>query len=56
MAIYREIFSGGGAGIGRATAQLFSREGASVVVADINQAEAEKTVHSLPKSQWVFQF
>ncbi len=44
-------FSGGGDGIGRAVAQLFSKEGASIVVADINEAGADETVKSLPQSE-----
>jgi len=38
------LITGGSSGIGRATAILFSREGAKVVVADINESEAHKTV------------
>jgi NAD(P)-dependent dehydrogenase (short-subunit alcohol dehydrogenase family) len=37
------FITGGGAGIGRATAILFSREGARVVVADIDAAAGEQT-------------
>ncbi len=39
------FITGGGAGIGRATAILFAREGACVAVADINLAAAEETAH-----------
>ncbi|GAB4128559.1 MAG: beta-ketoacyl-ACP reductase [Roseiflexaceae bacterium] len=38
------IITGGGHGIGRATALLFAREGAQVVVADINKASADAVV------------
>jgi NAD(P)-dependent dehydrogenase (short-subunit alcohol dehydrogenase family) len=37
------FITGGGAGIGRATAILFAREGARVVVADIDTAAGEQT-------------
>jgi NAD(P)-dependent dehydrogenase (short-subunit alcohol dehydrogenase family) len=39
------FITGAGAGIGRATAVLFAREGARVVVADISVAAAEETAH-----------
>ena len=39
------FITGAAAGIGRATAILFAREGARVVVADINLAAAEETAH-----------
>jgi NAD(P)-dependent dehydrogenase (short-subunit alcohol dehydrogenase family) len=41
------VITGGGSGIGQATAGLFAREGARVVVADIDLAAAEKTVGSI---------
>lgn len=38
------IITGAGSGIGRASARLFAREGAKVVVADVNDAGGEETV------------
>jgi NAD(P)-dependent dehydrogenase (short-subunit alcohol dehydrogenase family) len=38
------LITGGGSGIGRETALLFSREGAAVVVADVNDTGADETV------------
>ncbi|MCA0148166.1 glucose 1-dehydrogenase [Rossellomorea vietnamensis] len=38
------IITGGGGGIGRATALRFSEEGASVVVADLDESRGEETV------------
>jgi meso-butanediol dehydrogenase / (S,S)-butanediol dehydrogenase / diacetyl reductase len=44
------IVTGGGSGIGRATAELFAREGASVVVADFNADAAQEVARSIQKS------
>jgi NAD(P)-dependent dehydrogenase (short-subunit alcohol dehydrogenase family) len=42
------VVTGAGSGIGEATARLMVREGASVVVADINVAAAERVAGDLP--------
>lgn len=41
------LVTGGGSGIGRATAKMFAREGARVAVVDINKETAEKTAHQI---------
>ena len=41
------IISGGGMGLGESTAKLFAREGAKVVIADINVEAGEKVVNTL---------
>ncbi len=41
------LVTGGSSGIGRAAAQLFSREGAKVVIADINVEGGEETVRNI---------
>jgi NAD(P)-dependent dehydrogenase (short-subunit alcohol dehydrogenase family) len=38
------VITGGGSGIGRATAQRLAKEGASIVVADLDQKMGEETV------------
>ena len=43
------IVTGGGSGIGRATAQLFAAEGARVVLADINPASADEVAGSITR-------
>ena len=41
------LVTGGSSGIGRAAAQLFSREGAKVVIADINAQGGQETVKNI---------
>ena len=43
------LVTGGGTGIGRATALDFAEKGASVVIADVNAKEAEHTVELIKK-------
>ena len=45
------IVTGGGQGIGRAICTAFASEGATVVVADIDLAQAQETVHTLEASE-----
>src|SRR5438445_9947829 len=44
------IVTGAGSGIGEATARLMAREGASIVVADINGTEAERVANELDRA------
>jgi len=44
------VVTGAGSGIGRASAALFAREGATVVVADINRDGADATVEQIAKA------
>lgn len=43
------IITGGATGIGQATARLFAREGADVIVADVNEAGAAETVAGIER-------
>jgi NAD(P)-dependent dehydrogenase (short-subunit alcohol dehydrogenase family) len=41
------LVTGGASGIGRATALTFAREGAKLVIADMNEAGGHQTVHMI---------
>jgi len=41
------VITGAGSGIGRATALAFAREGAAVVVSDINPERAERVAQEI---------
>ncbi|ERM95587.1 hypothetical protein AMTRI_Chr08g207620 [Amborella trichopoda] len=47
------VITGGARGIGEATARLFSRHGAKVVIADINDVSGEALAASLPGALYV---
>lgn len=46
------IITGSGSGIGKAAALIFAREGAKVIVADIDESAANKTVEEIGANGW----
>lgn len=48
------IVTGGALGMGRATALAFAAEGASVAIADVNQAAGQKAVAEMPDGRGLF--
>ncbi len=44
------VVTGGGSGIGAATAAAFARQGARIVVADVNEIGAKKTVEQIERA------
>ena len=44
------LVTGGASGIGRATALAFTREGAKLVIADMNEEGGNQTVHMITEN------
>ena len=50
------IVTGGGSGMGEATAKLYAKEGAKVVIADFNEEKAQKVVDEITAEGGVARF
>ena len=46
----KAIITGGASGMGKATAELFAKEGAEIAILDINESEGEKTINKIKKN------
>ena len=46
------VITGAASGMGRATAVRFAREGAAVVVADLNSQAGEETISEITNCRW----
>ena len=44
------LVTGGASGIGRATAVTFAREGAKLIIADMNEEGGQQTVHMITEN------
>ena len=45
----KAIITGGASGMGKATAELFAKEGAKIAILDLNETEGQKTIDLIKK-------